>query len=299
VLDGRGSEFRALTLGDSHRSNLQFQGGSDLTVQDLAVRGYNPSGVYDPSVEWQHGIAVNGVQGMSLSNVQVRETFGDGIDIWHGASSPACGDDASSSRDVVIQGATLERIGRQGVAVVDGERVKVQDSTIGPVAWWGVDLETDEACELSRHVTVARNTFPGNGRGVLGDYSAGGDPQVGDVTVSNNVQTAPTGGTTAGECLSPVSSGPPAGVSHSGYVFTGNTLLARRYAFNLTRMQNVQIDSNSVTYDTSHGCSPVMGVNLIDSHLVAITNNVFSGASGAYTADGASTEVSASGNTPN
>src|SRR4051794_36196776 len=30
VLDGRGSEFRALTPGDSHRANWRFVGGSDL-----------------------------------------------------------------------------------------------------------------------------------------------------------------------------------------------------------------------------------------------------------------------------
>ena len=51
VIDGRGAEFRAPTPGDSHRANWRFVGGSDLTVQNMAVRGSDPQGAYDPSVE--------------------------------------------------------------------------------------------------------------------------------------------------------------------------------------------------------------------------------------------------------
>ena len=51
----------------------------------MAVRGSNPNGTYDHAVEWQHGYSVEGVQGMTLSNVQVREIWGDGIDLYRGA----------------------------------------------------------------------------------------------------------------------------------------------------------------------------------------------------------------------
>ena len=79
VIDGQGSEFRALTPGGSHRANWRFVGGSDLTVRNMAVRGSNPDGLYDPAIEWQHGYSVEGVQGMTLSNVKARETWGDGV----------------------------------------------------------------------------------------------------------------------------------------------------------------------------------------------------------------------------
>jgi hypothetical protein len=55
VIDGQGSEFRALTPGDSHRSNWRFRGGANLTVQDMGVRGTNPEGGYTAGFEWQHG----------------------------------------------------------------------------------------------------------------------------------------------------------------------------------------------------------------------------------------------------
>src|SRR3954447_12934282 len=128
TLDGQGSEFRALTPGGSHRDNWRFVRGGNLTVRNMAVRGSDPQGLYDPTVEWQHGFSIEGVQGMTLSNIQARETWGDGIDLWRGGDTHPCGDDSSSARNVVITGATIERIGRQGLAVVDAEQVMLEDS---------------------------------------------------------------------------------------------------------------------------------------------------------------------------
>jgi len=303
VIDGQGSEFRALTLGGSHRANWRFVGGRDLTVRNLAVRGSNPNGAYDHTIEWQHGFSVEGVQGMTLSNVQARETWGDGVDLGHGAASPACGDDASSARNVVISGALLERIGRQGVAVVDAENVTVQDSTIGPVAWANVDVETDDSCEIARHVTLARNSFGSNGWGVIVNGGFGGDPQVGDMTVTDNVQTAPTVDTgilTPDPCRAPVRILSPDAVYRGGYTLSRNSFLTPNNAFVFRRVQNIDVSSNSVTFGPPiAGCDTRTGVRLTDSHTVAITGNTFTGANSVYSADGLSTGITATGNTVN
>ena len=63
MIDGQGSEFRALTPGGSHRASWRLVNGGNLTVRNMAVRGSNPQGSYDPAVEWQHGYSVEGVQG--------------------------------------------------------------------------------------------------------------------------------------------------------------------------------------------------------------------------------------------
>jgi hypothetical protein len=300
VIDGQGSEFRALTLGGSHRSNWRFVGGSDLTVRNLAVRGSNPEGTYDHAVEWQHGFDVEGVQGMTLSGVQARDTWGDGVDLWHGAASPACGDDASSARDVQISGALLEGIGRQGVAVVDAEDVTLQDSTIGPVAWANVDLETDDGCELARHVTVTGNSFGSNGWGVIVNGGFGADPQVGDLTVSDNTQTAPTidtGILTPDPCRAPVRILSPDGAYRNAYTFARNTFLTPNNAFVFRRAQDVEVSDNTVTITPTAGCDSPTGVRLVDSHQVGITGNAFSGATSVYSADALSTDVTVTGNT--
>lgn len=294
VIDGQGAEFRALTPGTSHRANWRLTGGSNLTLQNLTVTGSDPQGSYDPAVEWQHGFAVEGVQGLTLTNVHAAATWGDGIDLGNSANTPTCGDDASSSRNVVIDGATLERNGRQGLAVVDAEVVTLRNSTIGPVAWWGVDLETDDDCAIARHVTIDHNSFGANRYGVLGSVGFGGAPQVGDVTFINNVQTVPTG--LAGECWAPVEVLSPDGLYRDGYTFSGNTLLARHNAFEFRRLSNVSVTANNVTFDAASGCGGRIGVLLVDSHTVGITSNAFTGANRVVLADGASTGVTATGN---
>jgi hypothetical protein len=298
TIDGQGAEFRALTPGGSHRANWRFVNGGGLTVQNLAVRGSNPTGAYDPAIEWQHGLSVEGVQGMTLSNVQARETWGDGVMLWRGSPSPACGDDASSARDVVIAGATLERIGRQGVAVVDAENVTVQDSLIGPVAWSNIDIETDDDCEIARNVSILRNQFGANNYGVVASVGFGSDPQVGQVTVRDNVQTVPTSGCFGPvRILSPVvpTGQPP--VYRSGYTFTGNRLLGTRNGFELRGVRNADVSSNTVALPPTTGCGRRNGVLLVDSHDVAIRFNSFSGANNVFTADSLSTGITSEGNT--
>jgi hypothetical protein len=302
VVDGQGSEFRALTPGSSHRANWRFSGGANLTVQNMAVRGSNPNGEYVPAVEWQHGYSVEGVQGMTLSNVQARETHGDGILLWHGAPSPACGDDASSARNVLIKGATLERNGRQGVAVVDAEHVTVQDSTIGPVAWWSMDIETDDDCEIARHINILRNQFGANRYGVIGGVGYGAYPQVGDVAAIDNTQTVVTRGPPGDYCwapvwiLSPVDAEGRVDAYRKNYVFRGNRLLGTRNGFEFRGVDNIEVSSNTVTLTPTMGCGKRAGVLLVDSHIVSITSNAFTSANNVFTADTLSTGITAEGN---
>ena len=300
VIDGQGSEFRALTPGGSHRANWRFVGGRNLSVRNVAVRGSNPQGTYNPAVEWQHGYSIDGVQGMTLSNVQARETWGDGVMLWRSTPSPACGDDASSARDIVIAGATLERIGRQGVAVVDAENVTLQDSAVGPVAWSNVDIETDDDCEIARHVSVLRNQFGANNYGVVASVGFGAGPQVGDVTVADNVQTVPTSGCFAPvRILSPVVPAGQPPVYRSGYTFTGNRLLGTRNGFELRGVRNADVSSNIVALPPTTGCGTRAGVLLVDSHVVAIRSNSFSGANTVFKTDTLSTGITAENNTTN
>jgi hypothetical protein len=294
VIDGQGSEFRALTPGGSHRANWRLVGGGNLTLANMAVRGSNPQGSYDPAVEWQHGYSVEGVQKITLSNVQARDTWGDGVMLWRGASSPACGDDASSARNVVIDHALIERSGRQGVAIVDAENVTLQDSIVGPVAWWSVDIETDDNCQIARHINILRNQFGANRYGVIGSVGFGGDPQVGDVTVTDNTQTVATG--LPGECWAPVWILSPDAIYRTGYSFRGNRFLARRNAFEFRRVRNIDVSSNNVTLTPTTGCGRRNGVLLVDSHTVGITSNVFSGANNVFLADSLSSGITATGN---
>jgi hypothetical protein len=298
VIDGQGAEFRALTMGGTHRANWRFFGGANLAIQNVAVRGTNPAGGYTAGFEWQHGFSVEGVQGMTLANVEARETWGDGIYLDHGVASPACGDDASSARNVVITGATLERSGRQGVAVVDAEHVTVQDSAIGPVALANVDLETDDDCGLARHITIARNQFGAHSWGVVDSVGFGAHPQVGDVTVTDNTESVAASGCFAPiRILSPVvPEGQPRVYRHD-YTFTGNRLRGTRNGFEFRGLRNVEVSSNSVNLPPTVGCGTRAGVLLVDSHTVSIRSNSFVGANSVFKVDALSTGITTQGNT--
>ena len=203
---------------------------------------------------------------------------------------------------MLISGATIERIGRQGLAVVDAERVTLQDSTVGPVTWANVDIETDEGCEIARHVTVARNRFGSNGWGVIVNGGFGADPQVGDVTVTDNVQTAPTVDTgilTPDPCRAPVRMLSPGGLYRDGYSFARNTFMTPNNALVFRGINNIDVSSNEVSFGAPiTGCDTRAGVRLTDSHTVGILNNSFSGASNVYITTGApSTGITATGNT--
>jgi hypothetical protein len=297
VIDGQGSEFRALTPGDSHRANWRFVEGANLTVQNMAVRGSNLEGGYQAYFEWQHGYSVEGVQGMTLANVQARETWGDGVYLDRGAFSPACGDDASSARNVRITGATLERIGRQGVAVVDAEDVTVRDSMIGPVGLANVDLETDDDCALARHITITRNQFGAHTWGVVDSVGFGAEPQVGDVTVTDNTESVAAPGCFAPvRILSPVVPAGQPRVYRSGYTFRGNRLLGTRNGFEFRGVRNVDVSSNSVALPPTVGCGTRAGVLLVDSHGIGIVSNSFVGANSVFKKDTLSTGITAEGN---
>jgi hypothetical protein len=305
VIDGQGAEFRAVTRGTSHRANWRFVGGANLTVQNMAVRGSNPQGAYDPAIEWQHGYSIEGVQGMALTNVQARDTWGDGVYLAHSTHTPACGNDTSSARNVVISGATLERNGRQGVAIVDAEHVTLQDSTIGPVAWWSVDIETDDACEIARHVNILRNTFGAHRYGVLGSVGSGAYPQVGDLTVIDNTQTVPTRGLPGDYCwapvwiLSPVDSEGRVVAQRRNYVFRGNRLLGTRNGFEFRGVSDIEVSANNVALPPTTGCGKRAGALLADSHNVNLASNAFTGANNVFVADTLSTGITSTGNTIN
>jgi hypothetical protein len=302
IIDGRGSEFRALTQGGSHRANWRFIGGANLSVQNMAVRGSNPDGAYVPAVEWQHGYSVEGVQGMTLANVEARDTWGDGVYLAHSVHTPECGDDASSARNVVISEAIAADNGRQGVAIVDAENVTLQDSTIGPVAWWSVDIETDDDCEIARHINLLRNQFGANRYGVIGSVGFGAYPQVGDVTAIDNTQTVATQGLPGDYCwapvwiLSPVDAEGHVPAYRENYVFRGNRLLGTHNGFEFRGVDSIEVGANNVTLTPTTGCGKRAGVLLVDSDTVGITSNAFSGANNVFTADTLSTGITAQGN---
>lgn len=158
------------------RQQLRIRGGSGITVHDLSVQGANPNGgataaAYVPRLEGQSGIAVQRAAGVVLDAVHVSDTYGDAVYV------------IGASTNVTVRNSTLERTGRQGVAVVNGQKIVVEDNQIRDVARSVFDLEPGGRA-LAQDVHLRNNT--------IGDYAnfllaaGGGGPGVNDIWLEGN-----------------------------------------------------------------------------------------------------------------
>ena len=184
TIEGHGSTLFATTDGSggpppfynyrSHwprlREHVEIRDSDGVTVHDLAVEGPNRDGTFRPELEGQAGFVVTRSRGVTLDGVTARATYGDGVYIVGG------------SVDVTIRRCVLDHNGRQGVAVVDGDNVTVEDCTIRATGRSVIDLEP--AHGLVRTVHVRNNRVDGYTNFLLAAVGAG--TGVADVWLENN-----------------------------------------------------------------------------------------------------------------
>jgi hypothetical protein len=190
TLDGHGATFFAVTDGSGVapprggqraswprlREQWRIRGGSGITLRDMTIRGANAkggatAGAYVPRLEGQAGIAVQRASGVVIDSVDVTNTYGDAVYVTGGSSN------------VTVRHSTLERTGRQGVAIVSAQHVVVEDNDIRGIARSVFDLEPPGRARV-QDIHLQGNR--------VGDYtnfllsSGGGGPGVGDVWLQGN-----------------------------------------------------------------------------------------------------------------
>ena len=152
------------------REHVEIRDSERVTIHDLAVEGPNRAGTYRPEFEGQAGFVVSRSRRVTLDGVTARATYGDGEYVTGG------------SVDVTVRQCTLDHNGRQGVAVVDGDNVTVEDCTIRATGRSVIDLEP--AHGLVRTVHVRNNRVDGYVNFLLAAVGAGTGVQ--DVWLENN-----------------------------------------------------------------------------------------------------------------
>ncbi|MEO6469714.1 MAG: right-handed parallel beta-helix repeat-containing protein [Acidimicrobiia bacterium] len=152
------------------REHVEIRDSERVTVKDLVVEGPNRDGTFRPELEGQAGFVVSRSRNVTLDGVTARATYGDGVYVVGG------------SVDVTIRRCVLDHNGRQGVAVVDGDNVTVENCTIRATARSVIDLEP--AHGLVRTVHVRNNRIDGYVNFLLAAVGAGTGVQ--DVWLENN-----------------------------------------------------------------------------------------------------------------
>jgi hypothetical protein len=189
VLAGNGAVLVASSLvGDldpgpksTWRFHLRIVGGSDVTVQNLGIRGAG-SCTYQQEFEGEAGVLVQGTHGLLLENLSVSGVGGDGVEITREDLS---GKDTSGieegvkdfsrkersriPKDVTVDGGSYRCLGRIGVAITgSADTVNVRDARFDRMG------RSTFIIELTRDSDVAqRITFEGNTVGSYGNLFVG------------------------------------------------------------------------------------------------------------------------------
>jgi hypothetical protein len=268
TFQGHGVVLKASSLGNRTRQHFVLEGGSRLVVRDVVVRGASHDAgatraAYHPTLEAQHAFQVSGSTNVLLDDVQAYDLYGDFVYIGPGKNN-------TPSRYVRVVNSRFERSGRQGISVVHAENVTIRGNRISDVARSMFDIEPDYPRQQARSIRIIGNV---TGRAVnfwLADKGAAAS--IGDILISGNRMTAPTGGL--------IFVFAPGGPYRGPFVIQGNRFIANdkvsdessRGAFFFTHAENVTIRDNDVTFLSG---THMPAVELRDSHHVQVTGNRF------------------------
>ena len=215
-IDGNGATFFAtvpFVEGDNPRirSQWQFRDISNLTVEDMVIRGAHPNGgnvpeAYVEQYEAQHGINILGGERIEIRNVSISDVYGDFVYVG-GSPFKVLG----FPRNVWIHDNFFRRNGRQGVAVTAASDVVIERNDIADTRRATFDLEPGTESGSVRNIWIRENKV---GPGRLLFVAGHGYGQVSDIYIQNNVLT--------GHPLS-IDMAAPGGVRRQNVVVTGNT----------------------------------------------------------------------------
>ena len=214
-VDGNGATFFATVpylVGDNPRvrSQWEFKDVSNLTVEDMTIRGAHPNGgqgdtAYVEAYEAQHGINVLGGDRIEIRNVSISDVYGDFIYVG-GSPFKVLG----VPTNVWIHDNNFRRNGRQGVSVTCGFNVVIENNDIADTRRATIDLEPGTESGFVRNVWI-RNNKVGPGRLLFVAGHGGGN--VSDIYIQNNILTGRNMG---------VDFVAPGGTRRQNIVVTGN-----------------------------------------------------------------------------
>ena len=179
TIDGNGSSFISTAPNDGQLNpNWMVVDASNVTLHSMSVEGnFKMSGprslermqqVLPSGNHFNAGISVYGGNGVTVRDITIRDTFGDGaLAAPSGILPGGAGSTSGIPRDVRFQRLTITRTARQGVAVTGGIGIWLEDSQIADSWYWGVDLEIDAPGQPLQDVHILRNTFDGTFFGAI------------------------------------------------------------------------------------------------------------------------------------
>ncbi|WKX76456.1 PKD domain-containing protein [Zobellia laminariae] len=145
-------------FGASNAQLFQMANPSNVTIEgNGAIFQMNKSEYTNG--EGRHGISIYGGKDVSISNLTIKDSGGDGIFITRSSSK-------TFSENINLTGLTSQNNRRQGLTITSGHNINVKNSSFlkssGRKPEAGVDLEPDEDFERLTNINFSNCTFSGN-----------------------------------------------------------------------------------------------------------------------------------------
>jgi outer membrane biosynthesis protein TonB len=146
-LTGSGGDHQssAFVVGWSYRLGYWTGGSAHIAISNFTIVGNDPTPGTFGGGENQQAIRCNGSTFIEVSDVTVRAVYGDGVFV-------------DNCNDVWVHDTHVVTAGRNGLTVVQGERVLAEDNAYDAVGYVTFDDEPNFASEASRDITFRNNT---------------------------------------------------------------------------------------------------------------------------------------------
>jgi hypothetical protein len=265
-LEGNGATFRATTTGDARRSQWRLVGGSRFILRNMTIRGASPvGGTHVPDLQHQHAFDLLGVAGVEIDHAAASDLYGDCVYVGPGWNSAK-----SWSSGVHVHDSTCTRNGRQGIAVVAGRDVLLENNSLSQIALNAFDVEPTGAGLGARNVTVRANQVSGALNKSF--FAAVGDGPVDSVTVEGNRLTG------AGMYMAVIA---PHGQRRSNIAIIGNSSDTGYHAPGSVALYFQRVDRLTVRGNTIPLSGPNMALASVSQSCgVTVSGNSFPGGVG-------------------
>lgn len=139
------------------KKGIVLRGESGATLKMRKADYLNPA-EYKHG-EWRHAVSLIGCENVSISNLTIQSSGGDGIYIGRGGPDRCC-------KNVTIENVVCDDNNRQGVSVISVENLTIRDSvfknTYGALPEGGIDFEPNSKDERLVNCLVENCKFIGN-----------------------------------------------------------------------------------------------------------------------------------------
>jgi hypothetical protein len=193
TFEGNGATFRTVTDGTESpsprtRAHWRMLNATDITIRNLVIAGPNTLGTASGALEAQHAFEVKGGLRVTISDVEVKEVFGDAVNVTKSFGGKK-GDSVPErdSEEVLVEDSDLERIGRHGISVTSARRVTLRANTLSGASRSAVDLEPTASNTPVEDVSIESNTFSGYANFMVAGAGACGSFR--NITIRDNTAT--------------------------------------------------------------------------------------------------------------